>query len=143
MNAVQPARNGRVGEDRLDFRAEQQPSAILVIEQRPDAHPVARQQQFLPAAVPDREGELTVEPAEHPRAELLVHVHEHFGVALGVEAVPLLHQAGPQLGIVEDLAVCAYPYRFIRIRHGLGACGEADDCQPFMAEHDLVVPIDA
>ena len=69
--------------------------ADLMIEQRPDAHPVPREQQALPAVVPDGESELPVEMAEKPLALLFVEMHQDFGVGPGVEAVAPGFQTPP------------------------------------------------
>ena len=85
---IHAPRDVRIGKYRFDFRAEEEPKAVLVVEQRADPHPVPGQEQFLFSFVPDGKRELPVQALEHVRPELFVQVHEHFGIALSVEAVP-------------------------------------------------------
>ena len=75
------------------------------VEERPDAHAVARQHHLPPARVPDREGEVAVEPRDAIRPHLFVEADDDLGVGMRAEADALRDQLVAQLDVVEDLAV--------------------------------------
>ena len=62
--------------------------------QRLLAEPVARQEQGLGIAVPDRKGELAAEPLDAILAPFLPGMHDHFRVAMGPELVSLGQKFG-------------------------------------------------
>ena len=73
----------RIGEDRLGLGAEQHARRGRVVVQRLDTHPVADEQQFLTAGVPDREGEHAVQPVGDVLAPFEVGPQQDLGVASG------------------------------------------------------------
>ena len=80
-----PGPTGTAG--RLDLRAEQQPLAGLRVEERAHAQAVPRQEQGLVPGIPDRDGELAIEPLQAIRPEFLVKVQDDLGVGVGGEPV--------------------------------------------------------
>ena len=119
-----------VAQERLRLRREADVAPELGEEQRPHAEAVARQQHLLPLAVPDGDGEVSVQAIEEARAPLLVGVRDHLGVARRREPVPELPQLVHQLDVVVDLAVLHHPVAPALLAEGLVAAGEVDDRQP-------------
>ena len=100
-------------QQRLHFGGEEQHALVRGVEQRTDAHPVARQHHLLPLLVPDREGEIAIEPVDAIGPHLVIKLKNDFGVGAGAEAPALGHQLVAQFDIVEDLAVEADPHRAV------------------------------
>ena len=67
----------------------------------------------LPSDIPDGEGELAVEIAQAGRAVLFVEVQDDLGVGVRGEPMAARFQLGPQLDVVEDLAVEDDPERAV------------------------------
>ena len=93
----------------------------------PDAEPVARQEELPRRTVPDREGELAVEPVEAALAPLLVGVNDDLGIGAGGEAVPESAKLLGELRVVVDLAVLHDPQPAVLVRERLVAAREIDD----------------
>jgi hypothetical protein len=103
-------------------------------EQRSHAHTIANQQEPAPWRVPERDGELAVEPRDEIVAPLLVGVNQRLGIGLGLEAVAEGLELPAQLDVVEDLAVEDDPDRVVLVGHGLIARGEIDDAEARMRQ---------
>jgi len=114
----------------LDLRPENQRSVSHSVIQRADAQPVAGQEQFTPAFIPDGDGELSVEMPETVGAKVLVEVNDNLGIRRGAEAMSPRLQLWPELDVVENLAVEDDPQRLILVGYGLRAGGEVNDAQP-------------
>ena len=130
------------GQQRLDFRSEQQPLALAGVEQRQDADPIPNQQQALAVGVPQRDGELAVQVLHEIVAILLVGMDDDLGVAVGAEPVPRFQQDLAQLDVIENLAVERDPDGPVLVGHGLSAAGEVDDAQAGVAQTDPTVGIE-
>ena len=86
---IERARDRRVGgEDGLHLAGEVEPPGVLARVERPDAERVAREDEPARAAVPQRDGELPVEPCEGVVAPRFVRVDDDLGVAPRPETVP-------------------------------------------------------
>ena len=93
-------------EHRLDLGREGQPAVrIRVVDERLFAQPIARQQQQVPPAVPQRHGEHAPQPLDTLDAVLLVRVDDDFGVGLRRKPMPAAFEVLAQLEEVVDLAV--------------------------------------
>ncbi len=100
------------------------------VVQRLDAEPVAREEQRLLVAVPQREREHAAEALDAALAPRLPRVHDHFGVAARAEGVPERRQLGDQLLIVVDLAVEDDDDAAVLVVQRLLAGRQVDDRQP-------------
>jgi hypothetical protein len=122
-------------QNRLQLGAEKQRAVIEHgVVQRLDAEPVARHEERLTVAVPQRKGEHAAEAVHALLAPLLPGVHDDFGVALGVEDVAVRLQLGYQLAVVVDLAVEDDHHRAVLIEQGLLTGGDVDDGQAPVAK---------
>ena len=117
-------------QQRLDLRAPQEPAVALGVIERADPHPVAAQDQRPLAAVPERDGELSPSPGEHPLAQVLVQVDPRLGVAPRRQVMAPRQQLGPQLLVLEQLAVERHPDVAGLVGDRLSAAGEVDDREP-------------
>ena len=95
-----------VGEQRLQLGAEKKRAVRerRVVE-RLDAEPVAREEERLPVAVPEREREHAAEALDAALAPRLPRMHDHLGVALRAEGVAEPRELGNERLVVVDLAV--------------------------------------
>jgi len=110
--------------------------------QRTNPHAVAGQEQFLPAAIPDGQGELAVAPCQTLGAFLLVQVQQNLRIRCRVKAMALLDQSLFQLRVVEDLPVPDDPERLVFIVDRLTPARQVDDAQPHMPQTNPVVEVD-
>jgi len=112
-----------------------------VIE-RLDAEAVARQKTALPARVPDREGERTVQARQAGFAPFGIGAQEDFGIAVGMETMALHQQFGAQFRVVVEGAVEHQCEAGVGVVHRLrGTLREVDDGQAAMPEcHRAVLP---
>ena len=88
---IEPARYDALGQGQqgLQLAGEDQAPAIVAIDQRLLAQPVAGQDQRAAGCVPDRQREHPAQQREHPRSLVLVEVNEDLGVAAGAQVCPL------------------------------------------------------
>ncbi len=132
----------RVGEDGLGLGAEEHAVGGRVVVERLDAHPVADQEQFPVARVPQGEGVHPVQPLGEAGAPLQVGAQHDLGVAFGTEGVAARAQLGAQLAVVVGLAAVREDQAGRAGRgdgHGLGAAGRVDDGEPAVAERGVRV----
>src|SRR5580700_1520934 len=106
-------------QQRLDFRSEGKCAAIPVVVERLLAKAVAGAEQAAVISVPDGEGEHSTKEFYAIGPMLLISVHYGFGIATGDVAVAAALQGGPQVGMVEDLAVVNNPDAAGLVGHGL------------------------
>lgn len=132
----------RAGQQRLDFRGEQQPLALAGVEQRQNADPIPNQQQALAVFVPQRDGELAVQVLDEIIAILLVVMDDDFGVAVRAETVPRFQQDLAQFDVIENFAVERDPNGPVLVGHGLSAAGEVDDTKASMAQSNPTMGIE-
>ena len=121
----------------LDLTAEQQLACVgLGIIERLYAENIPRTVHFVRLGVPHDEGE---HAAQHPgqlRAVLLVAMNDDFGVAMGLEDMPLGLQLGAQIHEVVNLAVEHADDGAVLVVHRLLACGQINDTQAAEAQRD-------
>jgi hypothetical protein len=104
----------------------------------PDAVP--RHERALPRLVVHAEREHPLEPLDEPLAPpLLVPVHEHLGVAVGLERVPELLQLVLELRVVVNLTIERHVDRVVLVRHRLVPRRDVDDRQPRVPEPAMPV----
>src|SRR5579862_8786183 len=115
--------------ERPQLRAEDDPLPSQGIAERLHAGAVARHEQALPAGVPDREREHTVQPSHHIDAVLLVEMDEHLGVAARGKAVAGELQLATQGVMVVNLAVEDDGNRAVLVGNRLVTPGNVDDAQ--------------
>jgi uncharacterized protein YbjT (DUF2867 family) len=77
----------RVGEDGLDFRAEQQGLPIVAVIEWLDPQPITRQKQAPLIAVPNREGKHSAQVGDAVRSIFFIQMNDGFGVASGTITV--------------------------------------------------------
>src|SRR6185436_17533388 len=114
-------------QQRIELGSEDELPVYLCIKQRLLPHAIAREKQFLPTRIPDREGKHPAQVFWTVSAKLVVGMNDGFGVAVGVERVAKVFQLLAQLEIVVDLAVEDDPRGSIPIVNGLLAALEIDD----------------
>ena len=95
-----------MGEQRLQFRAEQQRGVALCVIEWLNPGAVAYQHEALAPAVPQRDREHAAQAVGEIVAILLVEVDDDLAVRMmGTEAVALCLELSAQLDMVVDLAV--------------------------------------
>ena len=101
------ARDGGVGQDRLDLGREPEDAAMAAEIEGLDADPVARQRQHFPGRVPDGESEHAVEAFQQAvDSPFPVAVNEDLGVGMiGAKSVAGVLQLAPKRKMVIYLAV--------------------------------------
>ena len=126
------------GQQSLDLRGEQEPLAGRGLLpgpiERADAEAVAAQDESLSLLVPQGNGELAAQVLEHPLLVVLPGVRDDFGVAVGAELVAAPCQAGPGLGVVEQLAVEDDVHAVVLVADGLAAVEQPDDAEAARGE---------
>jgi hypothetical protein len=142
-DGIHLAFHGGVPHQRLQLRAERQRGAVRPPVQGLFAHTVTAEQQALPLHVPDGEREHPPEPVDEVVAELLIEVHQAFGVALGGEAMPTPAQHVPQSGEVVQLAVEHGGHGPVLVVDRLIPAGHVDDRQSAHAEGRVFVIVEA
>src|SRR2546423_10806636 len=109
--AVYLAADRRVQEQRRELGAEDERVAHTRVEQGLFADAVAREEQLLPALVPDGEGEHAAQVLRTIRPVLLVGVDYRLRVAVGAELVAEVFESLLEFAVVVDFAVEDYPTR--------------------------------
>jgi len=136
------ARDGGVGQDRLDLGREPEDAAMATKINGLDADPVARHRQHVPGRVPDGESEHAVEAFQQTvDPPFPVAVNEDLGVGMiGAKSVTGVFQLAPERKMVVDLAVEGDPNGTVRVGHGLGgSIGKVDNGEPAVGEADATV----
>ena len=132
---VDLAAEAPMGQQRLELRPEQQRA---VIQRRVvhglHAQAVARHEQALAVAVPQRKGEHAAQALDAVLAPGFPCVHDALGVALGVEHMAQGLQFRNQVLVVVDLAVEDDDDRAVFVEQRLLAGGHVDDRQPAVTE---------
>ena len=139
---VDTPRVRRVGEDRLDLRAECEFAAGSRIEEGLDPHAVACEPELARSRVPDCEPEHSAQSLEAVDAPLLERVHDRLrvGVICPEPVAAALLELAADLGVVVDLAVEEQPDRPVLVRHRLHrVVGEIDDRQASEPEPNCTV----
>ncbi len=133
---IQPA--GR--QQCLAGRGEADTLARETVIQRLDAESVARQEQLLPAAVPDREGEHAVQAGRTVLAPLGIRPENDLGIAVGNEMMTERLQLLAQFRVVVDGAIEDQCESGRVIAHGLrGTFRQVDDRQSPVSQRDRAV----
>src|SRR5205823_3239941 len=122
-------RHGRMREECFDLGGEEQTAAADRIEQRPDAQPVARQEERAGPGVPNPECPLAVQVVDGGGAFLLEEMEKDFRIGLCVKAMTLLYEILTKFDVIEDFTIERDPQRPIVVRHRLMAAGDVDDAQ--------------
>ena len=125
-----------MGEQCLDLRREQELAADRGVVEGFDTDPVAREEQPLPAVVPQAEGEHADELGKAVDTPFLVQVHDRLRIGPRAVVVAAL-EAMAEVGMVVDLAVVGDPHGAVFVRHRLHTrVADVDDAQAAVAEHD-------
>ena len=127
---VRPGIDHPRSEERLDFRAPEQPAISLRVVERADTDPVAAEDQRPRLCGPRRDGELAAGLLEDALAMIFVEMDPQLGVASGRQPVAARQQLLLELGIFEELAVLRDPDRAVLVADRLPAAGEVDDREP-------------
>jgi hypothetical protein len=130
-------------EYRPQLRGEPERGRRGAVEQRLLANTVTREHQPPTLLVPEREREHTPQPLDALDPELLVEVHDHFGVGARGELVTLGGQLFAQLEVVVDLAVEYDNDRPILVVDRLVTGVQIDHRQSLDAESDAVLLVRA
>ena len=127
----------------LDGRGKEQGRPLLCIKKRRDAKPVPGKDEPPGPGIPQGKGKLSVQAGEKIKTVFFVQVGYDLDIARGGESVPFLYQLLSQLDIIEDLAVCTDPDRFVCVGHGLSPGGQVNDGKTGMSEDDVPVTVHA
>jgi hypothetical protein len=131
-------------EQRLDLRCEVERSIVrLHVIQRLLSQPIPRQEQLLPATVPDGEREHSPEEIDRARTLILIQPEDRLGVTPRAIAMAAPLQAAAQFGMVVDLAVVHDVERAGVVVHGLMPARHVDDRQTAMCQSDAPLAEDA
>ena len=142
--AVRAARNG-VGQDCLDFAREDQLAVDEAVVQRLFSESVSRQEELARRRLIDHKRPHSIELLNTLRSPFEVRSQDDFGVAPGVERVPLGLQFLLDLAIVEDFAVERDNHATAPalVDHRLPTqCAQVDDRKPAMSEADVLVGVE-
>jgi hypothetical protein len=124
-----------VREQRLQFGPEQQGAvAKLGKEKRLHTQPVAGEEKAVAIRVVDGQREHAVQPLQAIRSPLPPRGQDGLRVAVGLEDVSLLLEAGTHLLVIVDLAVEGNHHAPVGRHHRLGAALQIDDRQAPMPE---------
>src|SRR3569623_1089646 len=104
------------------------------VVERLDAETVAREEQRLAVAIPDREGEHAAHAFHAGLAPLLPGVHDHLRVGAGTKGVGGGDQLRHQLLVVVDFTVEYNHHRAVFIEERLLPAGKIDDGEAAMTE---------
>ena len=129
------------GEDRFDFRGEQQRVARPAPVQRLDAEAIANEQEAAFRSVPDRERKHPAQPVYAIVAPLLVGVNDCFGIASGSIAMAARLELAAHLGVVIDLAVKHNPHGAGFVRRRLLSRTQVDDAQAAVCERGMRIDV--
>ena len=133
----------RVPQQRLRLGREAEVAAELGDEERPDAEPVAREEELFLLTIPDGEREVSVQALQAVRAPLGVRVRDHAGVGGGREAVAERLELLRQLDVVVDLAVLHHPVAARLVGERLVAAREVDDREAGVDHPEAAVQVEA
>src|SRR5262245_59216820 len=128
---------------RLQLRGEDELAVPRCVVQRLDAEAIACEQYPTLPAVPDGEGEHAPQMLHAPGAEILVKVHDGFGVTRRPQLVASGFEQIAQLLVVVDLAVEHDPNGSVFVRNRLVAVVQIDDAEAPHAEGNAVGQVDA
>ena len=122
----------------LQIRSEGEAAAAYGIEERLLAEAVARGEQCLRPRIPDREGEHADDARQQAFAPLPPAGEDHFGIGIAAEDMAQPRQLGPDLGVIENLAVEGddQPVALHRLR---AAGGEVDNGEARMHQRAMTV----
>src|SRR5688572_15653936 len=118
---IERAWNFGMNEKRLYLGRENEAAGGSDIKERPNAHPIAGEEQFAASGIPDGKGPLAIEVIDTAFALFRIHMQNDFGVETGGEPVALFDQFVPEFDIIEDLAVEGNSQRSILAGHRLMA----------------------
>src|SRR3569623_3631856 len=104
------------------------------VVERLDAETVAREEQRLAVAIPDREGEHAAHALDAAVAPLLPGVHDHLSVGARTKGVAGGDQLRHQLLVVVDFTVEYHHHRAVFIEERLLAAGKIDDGEAAVTE---------
>ena len=125
----------RVRHQHLQFGTEQQRAVVeQAVEQRLDAHAVARHEQRALRAVVHGKRKHAAKAMHAVLAPGPPGVHDHLGIAAGAEAVAQRFEFRHQLLEVVDLAVEHHRDAAVLVEHRLLAAGDVDDRQTPVAQ---------
>ena len=125
------------GDDAGQGRGEAQAIADLAGVKRLDPEPVAGERDSAAFALVDGEGEHALEALDAVRAPGVVRLGDHFGVAIGEEAVAAALKLVAKLAIIVDAAVEDEVEAELRVDQRLRRAGrQVDDLEPLVAEAD-------
>ena len=102
---LKPARDPRMGQQRLEFRGENQLSIPHAIVERLHSDSVARQEKSLLRAIPDRESEHAVTELQSGHTIERELLEQDFGVGVSLKNAAALFEPGAQLDVIINLAV--------------------------------------
>ena len=134
-------RNGRMPQQRFDFRSENENRAIPGVVERLFAQPVARTEQAVANAIPNGERKHTAKARKTGGAEFFVSMNNRFGITVRTVAAPRLLEFRPQLRMIEDFAVVDELERTRLVRHRLMAAREIDDTETPVSQGYMIVSI--
>src|SRR5437868_3340414 len=103
----------------LDFRCECKNGVACVVIERLDSQPVTGAEQPAAALVPQCKGEHAAKARHTIPAVLLEGMNDGLCIATAKIAMPGPFERGPQIGVIEDLAVVDDSERTILIAHRL------------------------
>ena len=98
-------------------------------DRRIKAEAIAAHDQASPRGVPQGDGELPVQPLEHPFLQFLPAMGDDLGVGVSAEAVAAALQLGAGFGVVEQLAVVDDANTAVLVKDRLPAVRQADNAQ--------------
>src|SRR3569623_1462302 len=104
------------------------------VVERLDAETVAREEQRLAVAIPDREGEHAAQALDAAVAPLLPGLHDHLSVVARTKGEAGGDQLRHQLLVVVDFSVEYHHHRAVFIEERLLAAGKIEDGETAVTE---------
>ena len=133
--------HARERQQRLDFGSDEETAIMARVIKRLNPHPIARAKEPPAPAVPDGKPEHAAQVVDAFLAVLFIEMNNGLGIAVGAVAMAARLQAGPQLGVVINLAVKNNPNRAIFVAEGLMSGLYVHDTQPAHGDADVAVEI--
>src|SRR5262252_3098100 len=109
------------------------------VVERLHSQSIARNEQFLPALIPDREGKHAAQIVDAGGAVFFIEMENCLGIAVGAINVAPRFEVSTIICMIVDLAVVGDVETIVFIGHRLMAGSHVDDREAPMPERDAAI----